>query len=150
MKFLSLSNPSSCWVNVRRYKILANCFNYSPFFMKIYTLFKKALFFPAQSECCLIFSWIEIQMLLTWCLIHIDIISLFYISNIFISNTRLKLAKNQADAKQHPEAQLWLFENYSHSSSILSSKNKRTYILKTSERTCVSLPILHRQILYEG
>ena len=41
----------------------------------------------------------------------------------FISNTRLKLTKNQAKSKQHPEAKLLLFENYSLSSSILSSKN---------------------------
>ena len=38
--------------------------------------------------------------------------------------------KNQAYAKQHPEAELWLFENYSHSSSTLSSKNNRTYSKK--------------------
>ena len=31
-----------------------------------------------------------------------------------MSNTRLKLAKNQAKSKQHPEAELILFENYSH------------------------------------
>ena len=30
----------------------------------------------------------------------------------------LKLAKNQANAKQHPEAELLLFENYSHSLSM--------------------------------
>ena len=30
----------------------------------------------------------------------------------FISNTRLKLAKNQVKAKQHPEAELLLYENY--------------------------------------
>ena len=51
-----------------------------------------------------------------------------YISNTFISNVRLKLAKNQADAKQHPEAELLLFENYLHSSSTLSSKNSRSFI----------------------
>ena len=32
----------------------------------------------------------------------------------------LKLAKNQASAKQHAEAELLLFENYSYSSSTLS------------------------------
>ena len=37
------------------------------------------------------------------------------------------MAKNQANDKQHPEAELLLFENYSHSSSTLSSKNNRTY-----------------------
>ena len=30
----------------------------------------------------------------------------FFISNNFISNARLELAKNQANAKQHPEAEL--------------------------------------------
>ena len=48
--------------------------------------------------------------------------SFFRISNTFISNRRLKLAKNQAKAKQHPEIELLLFENYSLSSYILSSK----------------------------
>ena len=47
----------------------------------------------------------------------------FFVSNTFISNARLKLAKNQVKAKQHPETELLLFENKSHSSSKLSSKN---------------------------
>ena len=42
-----------------------------------------------------------------------------------MSNARLKLAKTQAKAKQHPDAELFLFENYSLSSSTLSSKNNR-------------------------
>ena len=29
----------------------------------------------------------------------------FFISNTFISNARLKVAKNQINAKQHPEAE---------------------------------------------
>ena len=52
-------------------------------------------------------------------------IRLFFISNIFISNGRLKLAKNQANAKQQPEAELLLFRNYSYSLSTLSSKNNK-------------------------
>ena len=56
--------------------------------------------------------------------------TLFFISNTFISNARLKLAENQASAKQHPEAELLLLENYSHSSSTLSPKNNRTYSKK--------------------
>ena len=32
--------------------------------------------------------------------------TLFFISNAFISNARRKMAKNQANAKQHPEAEL--------------------------------------------
>ena len=55
----------------------------------------------------------------------------FYISNTgffykrhFCKQPRLKLAKNQANAKQHPEAELLLLENYSHSSSIKSNKKQ--------------------------
>ena len=51
----------------------------------------------------------------------------FFISITFIRNTRLKLAKKQVKAKQHPEAELLLFENTSYSSSKLSSKSNRTY-----------------------
>ena len=40
----------------------------------------------------------------------------FFISNIFISKASLKFAKNQANAKQHPDSGLLLFEeNYSFS-----------------------------------
>ena len=45
--------------------------------------------------------------------------ALIFISNTFISNARLKLVKNQAKGKQHPEAEPLLFENYSLSSSTL-------------------------------
>ena len=38
----------------------------------------------------------------------------------------LKLAENQANAKQHPEAELLVFKNYSNSLSTLSSKNNMT------------------------
>ena len=63
----------------------------------------------------------------------------FFISNTFISNTRLKLAKNQAKAKQHPEAELLLFENYSISSSTLSSKNNRRYSKNCTDSKYVCL-----------
>ena len=43
----------------------------------------------------------------------------FFISNTFRSNARLKLAKKQVKAKQHPEAKLLLFENYLLSSFTL-------------------------------
>ena len=49
----------------------------------------------------------------------------FFISNTFISNVRLKLTKNRANDKQHPEIEFLLFENYSHSLSTLSSKNNK-------------------------
>ena len=54
----------------------------------------------------------------------------------FISNTRLKVAKNQAKAKQYPEAELLLFENYSLSLCTLSSKNNR-YSKKCTKNKCV-------------
>ena len=42
----------------------------------------------------------------TWQLCYIHA---FFISNTFVSNNRLKLVKNQAKAKQQPEAELSLF-----------------------------------------
>ena len=48
------------------------------------------------------------------------------------------MAKNQANAKQYPEAELLLFENYSPSSSTLSSKNNKTYSKKgAKEQVCL-------------
>ena len=46
------------------------------------------------------------------------------------------LAKNQANAKQHPKAELLLFETYLHCSSTLSSKHSGTYS-KNKQRTNV-------------
>ena len=51
----------------------------------------------------------------------------------------MKLAKNQANGKQHAEAKLLLFENYSHTSSTLLCKNDRIYSKQTSKRTIVSV-----------
>ena len=45
----------------------------------------------------------------------------------------MKLAKNQAKAEQHPEAELLPFENYSLSSTTLSSKNNRRYSKKCTK-----------------
>ena len=56
--------------------------------------------------------------------------TLFYITNTLISNTRLKLTKNQANAKQHPESEPLLFENCSCYSFKLSSKNNTTYSIR--------------------
>ena len=57
--------------------------------------------------------------------------------------------KNQANAKQDPKTELLLFENYSHSSSTLSSKNNRAYSKKQANEQ-VSLyswdyPINHNE-----
>ena len=56
-----------------------------------------------------------------------DLTYTLLISNTFISNARLKLAKNKPNAKKHTEAELLLYENYLHYSSILSSKNNSSY-----------------------
>ena len=40
-----------------------------------------------------------------------------------MSNARVRVEKNQANAKEHPEAELLLVKNCSHSSSTLLSKN---------------------------
>ena len=48
------------------------------------------------------------------------------------------MAKNQTKAKQHPEAELLLFGNYSHSLSTLSSKNNKIYPKnKQKEQVCL-------------
>ena len=54
----------------------------------------------------------------------------------------MKLAKNQAKAKQHPEPELLLFENYLLSSSRLSFKTNIRYsknVLKTSVSVLMGL-----------
>ena len=68
-------------------------------------------------------SWLTLNMreaFLQYASLH----AFCLISNTFISNTRLKLAKNQANAKQHPEADLLTSKNYWHHSSTLSSNNR--------------------------
>ena len=46
----------------------------------------------------------------------------------------MKLAKNQTKAKQQPEAEIFLFENYSLSSSTLSSKKNKRYSKKCKKK----------------
>ena len=62
----------------------------------------------------------------------------FFIISTFISNAKLKLAKNQAKAKQLPKVELLLNENYSRSSSTLLSKNNRTYSKKCPKSKCLN------------
>ena len=58
----------------------------------------------------------------------------FFISNTFISNARLKFEKTQAKAKQRPEAEFLLLENYSLSSFMLSSKTNMRYSKKYAKK----------------
>ena len=66
-----------------------------------------------------------------------DDLHAFFISNALLSNARLNLTKNQAKAKQHIEAELLLFENYSLSSFALSYKNNCRYSKKCTKNKCV-------------
>ena len=59
-------------------------------------------------------------------------------TSFFIINSRLELAKNHAKAKQHPEAELLLSENYSFALSTLSSKNNGRDSKKCAKNNCVS------------
>ena len=72
----------------------------------------------------------------------------FFISNTFISNARLKLTKNQANAKQHAEAELLLFGNYSHSSSRHHHLKIIGQILKHKQKNkCVCIHEIIRLII---
>ena len=55
--------------------------------------------------------------------------------------------KNQANAKQHPEGEILLFENYSHSSSTLSSKNNRTYSENKENNMYLYIPVYIPEII---
>ena len=63
----------------------------------------------------------------------------FFISNTFISNARPKTAKNQAKAKQQPQAERLLIKNYPLASSTLSSKNNSEYFQQIAKSMYVSL-----------
>ena len=66
------------------------------------------------------------------------------------------MAKDQANAKQHPEAELLLFKSYWHSSFTLSSKiigysKKQNNILKNKQKNkCVWINEIIRLIVIEN
>ena len=60
-------------------------------------------------------------------LLLIRLYTLFYKQHFYKGEAKLKLAKNEANAKQHPKAEFLLFENDSHSWSKLKSKNDRAH-----------------------
>ena len=75
---------------------------------------------------------------------YLSNITRLFKTNAFIRNNRLKLVKNQAKAKQHPEAELLLFESYSLFSTVLSSKTNMRYskkVCKTSASVLIRLYI---------
>ena len=66
------------------------------------------------------------------------------LQTVFINNTWLKLAKNQAKAKQHSEAELLLFENYllffyqRYHAKIIGDRPRHGHKY-TKYKTCLSL-----------
>ena len=62
----------------------------------------------------------------------------FFVSKTFISNTKLKMAENQENAKQNPEAELLLFKSYLHSSSTLPHLNSSTDPQCSRRKLCES------------
>ena len=68
-----------------------------------------------------------------------------------MSSDGLKLANNQANAKQDPEAELLTLENYSRSSPTLSNNKNRTYKQKISKNkqknNCVCIHEIIRLII---
>ena len=64
-----------------------------------------------------------------------------------MSNARLKLAKNQANAQQNPETGFLQFENYSCFSSTLLSKNNGTYPKNKQKNKCVCIHEVIRLII---
>ena len=49
----------------------------------------------------------------------------FFNKESFHKRRQVEIGKKSRNTKPHPEAELWLFENYSHSSSMLSSEKKK-------------------------
>ena len=60
-------------------------------------------------------------------------------THFFISNARLKLAKNQANAKQHSENERLLFENYIRLLHLRYYSEIIVYILKIKQKEEVCL-----------
>ena len=68
-KVIGMSNNIQ-WKNIIAQTHKAPCFNY--------TFFLQATFFSTEPQCCLTFSWFELQLLLRCYLIHTNIVILRY------------------------------------------------------------------------
>ena len=67
-------------------------------------------------------------------LLHVIIKYTFFYKQQFYKKRQAEIGKNQAKAKQHPEAELLLIENYSLFSSTLLSKNNRRHSKKCTKK----------------
>ena len=82
-----------------------------------------------SKACCILwFLHNPVKYLDNFSLIYV--LHAFFYEQDFYKQHQAEIAKNQASVKQDHEAELLLFEDYSHSSSTLSSKNNRTYSTK--------------------
>ena len=63
--------------------------------------------------------------------------SLFFYKEHFYKQHLAEIGKKISKTKQHPEAELSLFENFSLSSYTLSSKNNRRYSKKFTKDKCI-------------
>ena len=100
---------------------------------KEYVMWKHFKIWPVKNNFLKLYKPIRVWLWLVAVTKHTDF---FFVNNTFISNIRLKLAKNQAKAKQHAKTELLLFENYLLSSSTLSSKSNKAYSKKCANK-CV-------------
>ena len=64
--------------------------------------------------------------------------TLFFTLQHFYEQHQDEIGKNSSKTKQHPEAELLLFENFSLFSCMLSSKNDKAYSKKgTKTKVCL-------------
>ena len=66
-----------------------------------------------------------------------DLSHAFFVSNTFISPTKLNLEKKLSKAMQHSETELLLFQNYSLPSSMLPSKTNMRCSKNVEKNKCV-------------
>ena len=109
------------------------------FFVYLY-FFNHILWFYLETTCISCYERLKIAVF------KIDTHA-FFISNTFISNNRLKLAKNQANAKQHPETEFLLFENYSRSLYTSSFRNNGINSKNKPKNKCACIHEILRLIL---
>ena len=88
-----LTNVDSANTNKNITKIslqimLLSCYFHAPHLIMNFLreVIQETRFFSTQPQCCLTFSWIEFQMLLRCCLIHINVIILRHL--LFVSMSR--------------------------------------------------------------
>ena len=126
---ISASALTLAWHLHRHWKILNKLFKFLLAAREMFGSFRtKHLWWsPFKSPCKPSF---KLSIKLLRAAINIKKYTFLLISDTFISNVRLKLTKNEAKAKQHPEAELLLFENYSLFLSTFSSKINRRYLKK--------------------